>query len=339
MPSDVILEGLYESKLQDSVQLQTVLALYEQEIIEPKEFGINFLRNETWWHWKYHETGRRSETRTADNNTDSKFYQESWYLESHASYWRSLFSKLYDCYRGIAFRKIPRPRWLSVLESQLQDRSVRKRIYSWTQYVVDQWSGDGRIFRRSCGVAVDWGAKRFRWFWNAWCEDFVCVEKNHLWCLEGSEKLQTLFATYNQELNRGQVAPTYQKLRKKWGNILIRRQGHAISKPEMKDMRIEGVLVKSRKEMSALQGRNGQCSKGDSWSFNQGSHASQGAHSFSSSKAATQTEGRKPCIFRSSRGASPSGLKGREGPFQNFLKGKCTESPRDLWHPPVCLNY
>ena len=44
----MILEGLYESKLQDSVQLQTLLALYEQETIEPKEFGINFLRNETW---------------------------------------------------------------------------------------------------------------------------------------------------------------------------------------------------------------------------------------------------------------------------------------------------
>ena len=31
MPSDVILEGLYKSKLQDSVQLQTVLVLYDQE--------------------------------------------------------------------------------------------------------------------------------------------------------------------------------------------------------------------------------------------------------------------------------------------------------------------
>ena len=30
MPSDVILEGLYKLKLQDSVQLQTVLALYDQ---------------------------------------------------------------------------------------------------------------------------------------------------------------------------------------------------------------------------------------------------------------------------------------------------------------------
>ena len=31
MPSDVILEGLYKSKLQDSAQLQTVLALYDLE--------------------------------------------------------------------------------------------------------------------------------------------------------------------------------------------------------------------------------------------------------------------------------------------------------------------
>ena len=31
MPSDMILEGLYKSKLQNSAQLQTVLALYDQE--------------------------------------------------------------------------------------------------------------------------------------------------------------------------------------------------------------------------------------------------------------------------------------------------------------------
>ena len=197
----------------------------------------------------------------------------------------------------------------------------------------------GRFFRRSCDVAVNWSAKRCRWFWNAWCEDFVCVEKNHLWCHEGSEKLQTVFETYNQELNRGQVAPTYQKLRKKWGNILIRRQGHAISKPERNEDGDGSVGQKSQGKKCQRWKWEMDSSKWDSWSFNQGSHSGQGAHSFSSSKAATQTEGRKPWIFRSSRGASPSGLKGREGPFQNFLKGKCTESPRDLWHPPVCLNY
>ena len=33
MPSDVIVEGLHKSKLQDSVQLQTVLAWYDQESV------------------------------------------------------------------------------------------------------------------------------------------------------------------------------------------------------------------------------------------------------------------------------------------------------------------
>ena len=33
VPSDVIMEGLYKSKLLDSVQLQTVLALYDQETV------------------------------------------------------------------------------------------------------------------------------------------------------------------------------------------------------------------------------------------------------------------------------------------------------------------
>ena len=31
MPSDAILEGLYKSKLQNSVQLRTVMALFDQE--------------------------------------------------------------------------------------------------------------------------------------------------------------------------------------------------------------------------------------------------------------------------------------------------------------------
>ena len=34
IPTEMVLECLYKSKLQDSVQHQTVLALYEQEIFE-----------------------------------------------------------------------------------------------------------------------------------------------------------------------------------------------------------------------------------------------------------------------------------------------------------------
>ena len=84
--------------------------------------------------WNCHETGRRSETRTSEfNNTDSKMYQESWYLESHASYWRNLFSKLYDgssevCYLGIACREILRSGWLSVLESTSSPKCAKAHL-------------------------------------------------------------------------------------------------------------------------------------------------------------------------------------------------------------------
>ena len=41
MPSDVILEGLYKSKLQDSVQLQIVLALNDQETVSCKTSNLS----------------------------------------------------------------------------------------------------------------------------------------------------------------------------------------------------------------------------------------------------------------------------------------------------------
>ena len=55
-----------------------------------------------------------------------------------------------------AFRKIPRLRWLSMLENQFQDHSVCEYTVPSTPNVVDQWSGDGEINRRSDDVAVNW---------------------------------------------------------------------------------------------------------------------------------------------------------------------------------------
>ena len=46
MPSNVILEGMYKSKLQDSVQLQTVLALYHRETVR-NNGQTSFLRLKT----------------------------------------------------------------------------------------------------------------------------------------------------------------------------------------------------------------------------------------------------------------------------------------------------
>ena len=76
--------------------------------------------------------------------------------------------------------------------------------------------------------------------------------------LQGSEQLQTVFAMYNLELNRDQVAPSYQKLRKmvrQHTDQTIRRRNF-----KARNERIEtGELVKSQKVRNV---RAGQYSKG-----------------------------------------------------------------------------
>ena len=128
---------------------------------------------------------------------------------------------------------------------------------------------------------------------------------------------------------------------------------HMISTRNFKarNERIEtGVLVKSHEErnVSVEREKSGRMlSLESNWtvferepcSFNHGSYPDQGAQSPSSnSRTPIQTDGQKPKINDSPRGASPSGLKRRK-PCKDFLKGKCTEPSCDLWHPPVCMNY
>ena len=98
--------------------------------------------------------------------------------------------------------------------------------------------------------------------------------------------------------------------------------------------RIEtGVLVKSFQGRNVSVERNveycfqwnatGQCSKGESFSFDHGSHSGQRAQlSSSTSKAPTQTDGRKPSVFRAPRGVSLSWLTGKRQ-CKDFLTGKC----------------
>ena len=44
MPSDIILEGLYKSKLENSIQLQTVMALHDQETARTKKLNYHKLK-------------------------------------------------------------------------------------------------------------------------------------------------------------------------------------------------------------------------------------------------------------------------------------------------------
>ena len=143
-------------------------------LAKPKEFGIIFLRI------KPIDTGTIAEQikelrRTAGlYNTNSSICQESRNLESSLSHWRNLLSKLYDGKSEKselvpAFRLIPWPRRLPVLEGQFQDWSILSLRMSYNRHVMDQRSGDSQISGRSFDVAVNWRAW-FQSLWNAWCD-------------------------------------------------------------------------------------------------------------------------------------------------------------------------
>ena len=82
------------------------------------------------------------------------------------------------CCNWNSCRKITRAIWLSVLESQLQDRSVRKHMYSWIHHLVDSCDENVWIFRRSFDVAIC-QRRVFSWCWGAWCDFRVCAEEDH----------------------------------------------------------------------------------------------------------------------------------------------------------------
>ena len=84
---------------------------------------------------------------------------------------------------------------------------------------------------------------------------------------------------------------------------------------------------------------NGQCSKGDNCSFrhdiNKRAKSTQPNPSPSSS---TRQNKRNASRTRSPRGKSPSGRMFR-WPCKDYLKGTCTNSFCERWHPPECLFY
>ena len=96
---------------------------------------------------------------------------------------------------------------------------------------------------------------------------------------QGSAQLQTVLAMYDQEMNRSRVLPSYQRLK-----TVIRRHIDQMIRTrnfKARNARIETwVLVKSHKGRKASVERKvgeclqwkatGQCSRGDSYSFNHG---------------------------------------------------------------------
>ena len=118
---------------------------------------------------------------------------------------------------------------------------------------------------------------------------------------------------------------------------------------DARNERIEkGAVVTIRRGLSGFEREHGvyyqwkakgQCSRGDTCSFRHDGdeRAKSTPKTAPSSEPPTQRGGgasRKENL----RGWSPSGKFDRQ-PCKNFLKGICTKSPCDSWHPPECQFY
>ena len=162
-----------------------------------------------------------------------------------------------------------------------------------------------------------------------------------------SEKLKTVLKLYNLEIHQKKAGPYYHRLK-----TMVKRsieQNLRIKNFEARNGNYERNAVvknqgtKQREQRSLGDCRqweaNGQCSKGDNCSFrhdvNKGAKMTQPNPSPNS---LMQQNERNASKTRSLRGRSPSGRKFRL-PCKDYLKGTCTNSFCEKWHPPECLFY
>ena len=161
-----------------------------------------------------------------------------------------------------------------------------------------------------------------------------------------SAQLKTALELYNMEIHQKTSVPNYQNLRP-----MVKRnvdQSLRLHNFDARYGKIEtGAVVKNRKGLSGVKGGKGtcyqwkekvQCSKGNQCSFRHESNDR--AQRKPNPNAATPSEpsmtrGRSVSRKRSIMGKSNPGIILRQ-PCRYYLKGTCTRSPCECWHPPEC---
>ena len=162
-----------------------------------------------------------------------------------------------------------------------------------------------------------------------------------------SEKLKTVLELYNMEIHQKKAGPDYHRLK-----TMVKRnieQNLRFKNFEARNGHYERNAVVKNQGTKQREQRilgdcwqwefNGQCSRGDNCSFrhdiNKRAKLTQ-LNTFWNSFM--QQNERKASRTKSPRGRSPSGRMFRL-PCKDYLKGTCTNSFCEKWHPPVCLFY
>ena len=162
-----------------------------------------------------------------------------------------------------------------------------------------------------------------------------------------SEKLKTVLELHDLETHQKKVGPDYHRLKtmvKRSIEQEIRnknfeaRNGNFEKNAVVKN---QGTKQRGQKIIGdCWQWKtNGQCSRGDNCSFrhDMNKRAKLTQPNPSPSSIMQQNE-RNASRTRSPRGKSPSGRMSR-WPCKDYLKGTCTNSFCEKWHPPECLFY
>ena len=163
----------------------------------------------------------------------------------------------------------------------------------------------------------------------------------------GSEKLKTVLELDNMEIHQKKAGPDYHRLKTMVKRSIeqdIRNKNFGAKNGNYeRDAVVKNQETKQREQRTlgdCWQWRaNGQCSKGDNCSFRHDiNKRAKTTQSNPSPSCFMQQNERKSSRTRSPRGKSPSGRMFRL-PCKDYLKGTCTNSFWEKWHPPECLFY
>ena len=163
-----------------------------------------------------------------------------------------------------------------------------------------------------------------------------------------SEKLKTVLELYDLEIHQKKAGPDYHRLKtmvkrsieqdlrnKNFGARNGNYERNAVVKNQGTKQRGQRILGDCWQWET-----NGQCSKGDNCSFRHDiNKRAKMTQPNPSPNSFMQQDEKKASKTRSPRGRSPSGRMSR-WPCKDYLKGTCTNSFCEKWHPPdACLFY
>ena len=157
-----------------------------------------------------------------------------------------------------------------------------------------------------------------------------------------SEKLKTVLELYNVEIHQKKAGPDYHRLK-----TMVKRSIEQNLRNKNFEARNENYETNAVGKNQGTKQR-GQRTVGDCWQWKTNGQCSKGRHDMNKRAKMTpsnyspsyfmQQNERKESRTRSPRGKSPSKRMFRL-PCKDYLKGTCTNSFCEKWHPPECLFY